>query len=98
MTAETKSKLKSYSLYILIAVLAVFQIVVSNRLSSFGKDISEISSKTNKIVLENERMKKNIASHSAVLTLSKRAEEMGFTKKADLLYIDELYSVAQGSL
>ena len=98
MTIEAKNKVKSYSLYILIVFLAIFQIMISNRLSSFGKNISETSSKTNEILLENERLKKNIASHSAILTLSKRAEDLGFTQKAELLYIDELYSVAQGSL
>lgn len=89
--------MKSYSLYILIAMLAVFQIIVSNQLSTFGRNISEVSTKTNEILLENERIKKNIASSSAVLTLSKRAQELGFTKQAEIFYIDEQYPVAQNS-
>ncbi len=89
--------MKSYSLYIFIAVLALFQIIVSNRLATFGRDISDISVKTNEILLDNERIKKNIASSSAVLTLSKRAGELGYTKQAEIFYIDEQYPVAQNS-
>lgn len=97
MKTTLSLKIKSYSLYILIAVLAVFQIIISNKLSSYGRDISEISSKTNQILVENERLKKNIASSSAILTLTKRAQELGFSKKAEVLYIDSEYAVAQNS-
>ncbi|MBI2029540.1 hypothetical protein HYT02_03940 [Candidatus Gottesmanbacteria bacterium] len=89
--------MKSYTLYILIAILAVFQIIISNRLASYGRKISDISVKTNEILLENERIKKNIASSSAILTLTKRAEDLGFTKQAEIFYIDEQYPVAQNS-
>lgn len=94
MTAQTSAKIRSYSLYILITILAIFQIVISNRLASFGREISEISTKTNEILDENERIKKNIASSSAILTLGKKAEDLGFTQKAQLFYIDEQYPVA----
>lgn len=89
---------RSFSLYILVVILAVIQIIASNRLSSYGKKISSLSKQTNEVLLENERLKKTNASASALTNLTKKAEELGFTQKAPVVYFDDLYSVAQNSL
>lgn len=89
---------RSYTLYILIAVLAVIQIVASNRLSNYGKKINTLSKKTSAMVIDNERLKKKIASFSALVSLTQQAKELGFTEKAPVVYLDDLYSVAQNSL
>ncbi len=98
MNTGKNNKLRSYTIYIVIAILAVFQIMASNRLSNYGKKISLLSKQTNQLVLENERTKKNIASFSALTNLTEKATELGFTQKAEVVYLDELYSVAQNSL
>lgn len=90
--------LRPYLIYFLITILAVIQILISNRLSNFGKKIHTLSTKTNNIRLENERLKKKIASESALISLTNKAKELGFTQKTNVVYLDDLYSVAQNSL
>lgn len=93
-----KKQIKPYTIFVLVAVLAVLQIIISNRLSNYGKKISILGEQTNQLLLENERVKKKIASSSALTNLTQRAKELGFTQKAQIVYLDELYSVAQNSL
>lgn len=93
-----KKQIKPYTIFILVCVLAVTQIIISNRLSNYGKKINTLSKQTNQMLLENERIKKKIASSSALTNLTEKAKELGFTQKAQVYYLDELYSVAQNSL
>lgn len=93
-----KKQIRPYTIFILVGVLAVLQVVVSNRLSSYGKKIDTLSKQTNELLLTNERIKKKIASSSALTNLTQKAKELGFTQKAETYYLDELYSVAQNSL
>lgn len=90
--------LHSYGLYILIVVLGILQIVLSNCLSNYGKKLSDLTKLTSSLVSENEHIKKKIASTSALTNLTKRAYDLGFTQKAQIVYLEELYSVAQNSL
>lgn len=90
--------MKRYLIYFLAVLLSVCQIIVSNALSHYGKKISEIHTKITAIETENERLKKNIASESAVANTALRAKELGFEIKADVIYLDDNYSVAQNSL
>lgn len=89
------SRKASYLIYFLVVILSVLQIIISNRLSHFGKKISELTQKTNEISLENERIKKKIASSSSLTTLSFKAKELGLTKKTEVIYLDKLFPVAQ---
>lgn len=99
MTTKKHSiSIKSYLIYFLVGLLAVTQIIISNHLSSSGKKLSVLTNQTNKLKLENERIKKKIASSSAITVLTKKANEHGFTEKPEVIYLDELYSVAQNSL
>lgn len=93
-----KEQIRPYTIFILVAILAVAQIIISNRLSSYGKEINTLSKQTNELMLTNERIKKKIASSSALTNLDQKAKELGFTQKARVYYLDELYSVAQSSL
>ena len=90
--------MKRYLIYFLAVLLSVCQIIVSNALSNYGKQISEIHAKIAVIETENEHLKKNVASESAVARVALRAKELGFEVKADVIYLDDSYSVAQNSL
>lgn len=93
-----KITIRSYSIYILVVCLVILQIVLSNRLSNYGKKLNDLTKQTNVLVSENERVKKKIASMSALTNLTQRAYDLGFTNKAQIVYLDDLYSVAQNSL
>ncbi len=85
-------------MYFTVAILAILQIAISNQLSTYGKKITMLNQETNDIELANERLKKKIASDSAVFNLTLKAKELGFEKKAEVIYLNDLYSVAQNSL
>ncbi len=89
---------KPFIIYLLVIILAVFQIFISNRLANYGEKLSNLAQKTNEKTLDNERIKKKIASFSAITTLSLKAKELGFEKKAQVMYLDDRYSVAQNPL
>lgn len=95
---EEKKSLGPYFVFFLVLILSVLQIIISNRLASYGKKISKLSDQTKEMNLANERIKKKIASSSALTTLTAKAKDLGFTQKANVIYLDELYSVAQNSL
>lgn len=97
MKTENKPFINSSLIYFVIIILAVIQVVISNRLASFGKKISNLSIQTKQLTLENERIKKKIASSSALISLTQKAGELGFNQKISVEYLDELYSVAQNS-
>lgn len=95
---EEKKLIRPLFIYFIVLMLAVLQIIISNSLSNYGKKISKLSEQTQEMNLANERIKKKIASSSALTTLTVKAKELGFIQKADVIYLDELYSVAQNSL
>lgn len=89
---------KSYIVYLIVFILIILQITASNRLTGFSKRITTLDKQISVLNMENERVKKNIASASALTSITVKAQELGFTSKAEIVYLDELYSVAQNSL
>lgn len=98
MIKEKKLSIQSLVIYSLVVVLAILQIIISNRLSNFGKKINILEKETSKLTLENEMIKKKTASSSSIATLMREAEDLGFKQKAQVIYLEELYQVAQNSL
>ncbi len=93
-----KQSFKPYLIFIFVLLLIVFQIFVSNRLADYGQKISKLTQQTNDLTLENQRIKKKIASSSALTNLNQKAKELGFTQKAQIYYLDEPYPIAQNPL
>lgn len=98
MMKEKKLSVKSLIVYLLVVVLSILQIVISNRLSNFGKKIDSLRKETSRLTLENEMTRKKIASSSSVVTLMNEAKNLGFNQKAEVIYLEDLYQVAQNSL
>jgi len=71
-----------------LALCLVFQLVTTHRLSTAGIELSEIENKIKTLSKENEELRHTIASHSSLMTVSARAQAMGF-KEAAFLYVEK---------
>jgi cell division protein FtsL len=87
--------IRQYTIYAVIIVLSVLQIFVSNRLSDVGKKINALNQKTLQVKENNEILKKNTAQFTAINNLGKEAMQLGFTQKAEVVYLYDQYPVAQ---
>lgn len=60
--------------------LTVVQVVVSNKLSTAGKELSQITDKIEEQKLANEILKAQIASMSAFTNIAKNAQKLGYAR------------------
>lgn len=76
-----KIKLATINIYLiaLIAVAAIFQVVILNWNSTTGVEINRVLERIEKIEKENKRLSQQIASSSAIITILTKAKESGFT-------------------
>lgn len=66
------------TLIILIFIAAVAQVVILNRDSTAGENLVKIGSEIDQVDKENQRLSQQIASASALITISQKAKELGF--------------------
>lgn len=77
--------MKYIPLTILILILAEF--FVTNHVAGLGGNVGEIELKIAAIREENERLRQEVASASALLSVSQRAKELGFVEPKNILTI-----------
>lgn len=95
---SSKSK-KRFNLLALISiaflvVLLFLQVILSNRLASYGEELSALSKEENTLSLENELLLREIASQSAIATIAQKAQEMSFVSPTKFLIAQEEEPVA----
>lgn len=73
---------------LLVITLLGFQIVVSHRLSTVGADLQAMDEEIGDLTLENELLQREIATSSSLMTISKKATELGFVSPA-FLYLEK---------
>ncbi len=78
----------------LIIGLLVIQVVVSNRLATSGLKIVQMETDIGRLNQENGDIRQEIASASALLTITEKAKALGFIKKAQPLFISVIQPVA----
>lgn len=76
-------------LVLILVILAAFQIIVSNQLATAGEKLTEIDQEIKFLEEENDRLKREIAISSSLTTIAKKAEEAGYLKTEDFLYLTE---------
>ncbi len=67
---------------IIIIALLVARIVVSNALASFGEKVRQIDTRIADFTEENELLTQQVASASSLITITARANELGFVEPA----------------
>ena len=73
----------------ILIFLGLFQVVVSNQLATAGEKLTQIDERIRGLENENERLKRKIAISSSLTTIAEKAEEIGFLKVENFLYLTE---------
>lgn len=81
-------------LLLLTGILLVFQVVASNRLATVGMSIAQAELDINELTQENNDLRQEIASASALLTIREKAKAFGFTKTTQPVYYHKDLPVA----
>ena len=76
-------------LILILIILGIFQIFVSNQLATAGERLSKTDEEIKALEEENEFLKKEIATCSSLTTIAKKAEEAGFLRVENFLYLTE---------
>ena len=75
-------------------LLALLQLVLSNHLASYGKELANLGKTDKALSFENELLKKEIASQSAIATISQKAKSLSLGPASKFLVVEEVESVA----
>lgn len=98
LEAERKRK-KRFTFLISVSVgitimLALLQVALSNRLASFSEELAKLEEAQQQFSYENELLKKNVASVSAIAAIAQKAHTLSLTEASKFLVIEEAESVA----
>lgn len=77
-------------------LLALFQIILSNHLAGFGRELQTLASEEKKVSSENELLQKEIAKESALATISQKAHNLSLVAPSRFLVVEESEFVALG--
>lgn len=77
-------------------VLAFLQLLLSNHLAGFGRELAVLAEEEKALFHENELLKKEIAKDRSIATISQKAQalSLGSVTPSNLLVIEEQESVA----
>jgi len=70
--------------------LLLLQVVVSNRLANYGTHITQIETDITQLTQENQLLSEQIASESALMAISTKANTLGFTKTTTPVFLSDL--------
>ncbi|GEM_PF-2263927 len=73
-------RLSVYSMPLVIVILLVVKIVATNTLASFGETVRTVDAKISRMSEENELLRQQVASVSALVAIAARAGEFGFVE------------------
>lgn len=90
------SSLIPYMLGICALGCLMVQVFVSNRFAAAGKSISATDMQINELSQENNLLREQIASSSAIITVKNQAEGIGFVHKISPLFLTLDLPVAAG--
>ena len=72
-----------------LLLLGTFQVIVSNQLANAGEKLTQIEKEIKTLEEENEELKREIAISSSLTTIAEKAEEMGFLRMENFLYLTD---------
>ena len=76
-------------LIFVLILLGVFQVIVSNQLANAGEKLTQIEEEIKILEEKNEGLKKEIAVSSSLTTIAEKAEEIGFLRSENFLYLTD---------
>lgn len=81
------NKIITIFLIIIIAICAVFQVIILNRYSTSGEELVIYLEKIKEVEKENNRLTQRIASASAIATIYAKAKEFGLTNNQQVVFL-----------
>lgn len=91
---EENSKILSLTIGFLIAVLAVVQVLISNRLASFGEKLKDQEIEISQLSQKNLEIKKELSQSRSLGELTEAAKELGLTPANSIIYLTPEIPVA----
>ena len=76
-------------LIFVLILLGIFQVIVSNQLANAGEKLTQIEEEIKILEEKNEWFKREIAISSSLTTIAEKAEEMGFLRVENFLYLTD---------
>lgn len=86
---QKAAKVIKFAVAISIA-LFILEVWVVNRLSTYGDKIQELKNIQASLKLENQILENTLASKKSLLSIEKRAEQLGFTYAKKLEYLSDI--------
>ncbi len=86
----------SYHLFlvVIVAVLALLQIIFANKLATSGEVLQKMEKEAEVLKMENRRLSNQIASCSSLLELEEKAKQLGFSKNPSVVYLPDQKGIA----
>jgi len=94
--SEKKSKL-TFFVALLVLVLALVQLFISYRLATAGEIVSQLELKADQIKQKNVLLEEEISRQGSLAQISQKAQEQGFVKNSQVLYLTPEIPVAMGN-
>lgn len=77
-----------YIVFSLLVVIISAQLVVTNILASKGEELRRLEAKSEQLERENRALQEELAVKTSLVVISRSAENLGFVKSNNLLYLD----------
>ena len=79
----------------LVLGTSLAKIIVSNRSATWGKDLESLQAETDKIAQDNVILKTELSQKTGgLISLSREAQEQGFTDKPQVIYLNHDWKLA----
>lgn len=82
-----KKLLIIFTLLIVLGLLGA-QVFVSQKLSTFGRELKSMEGEIDSLKLNNELLEREVATSSSLMTVAKKAAELGFTNPV-FIYLEK---------
>ena len=69
--------------------LALVQLLLSNHLASFGREVAALEREQKELVYENELLEMQIAKETSIAALSEKASQLSFAAPVDFLVVGQ---------
>ncbi len=82
---------------VVVAVVAVLEIWMVNRLATYGEQLSKLDQIQDALVTENELLENEIAEKSSLSHLGEAAKEQGFSTIKNMEYLEDTSEIASNN-
>ncbi len=91
----SKKKPKKLVMYaVFLAILICISVVVAIQASTFGSEVAKLDDEGNALASNNMALRDKVLRNESLTNYQKKAEELGFVKPSDIVYVGKDKEVA----